>query len=541
MIKKILLFLILVFTSCSEQVDLIVYNAEIYTVDNNNNKATSFAVKDGKFIYVGDDSVTSNYSSSNIINAEGLPVYPGFIDSHAHFYNLGFFNDQVNLKETKSFQEVLKRVIEYNNSNEKDFIIGRGWDQNDWENKSFPTNKLLNEEFPDKAIVLRRIDGHAYLVNDFALNLAGIDKSSNVDGGEFVKSNGKLTGVLIDNAMRLIDDIIPAPTKEESIKALISAQEIAFENGLTTIAEAGISREQIELIDSLQKTGILKIKIYAMIENNLEDVDYYLEQGPYKTDKLNVRSVKVYADGALGSRGASMIEDYSDRRGYKGIIRTPIDSIKNLAFKLSGTKFQMNTHAIGDNANRIVLEAYGDALFNYRDPRWRVEHAQVINENDIDLFNQKIIPSVQPTHATSDMYWLYDRVGKKRANLAYAYKELLTRSKVIAFGTDFPVEDISPIMTYYSAVARKDIDGYPSEGFQMENSISRADALYAMTIHGAHANFEEDEKGSIEVGKSADFIILDNDLIRSAENRIPLTNIVATFIDGELVFNRRYN
>ena len=541
MIKKILLFLILVFTSCSEQVDLIVYNAEIYTVDNNNNKATSFAVKDGKFIYVGDDSVTSNYSSSNIINAEGLPVYPGFIDSHAHFYNLGFFNDQVNLKETKSFQEVLKRVIEYNNSNEKDFIIGRGWDQNDWENKSFPTNKLLNEEFPDKAIVLRRIDGHAYLVNDFALNLAGIDKSSNVDGGEFVKSNGKLTGVLIDNAMRLIDDIIPAPTKEESIKALISAQEIAFENGLTTIAEAGISREQIELIDSLQKTGVLKIKIYAMIENNLEDVDYYLNQGPYKTDKLNVRSVKVYADGALGSRGASMIEDYSDRRGYKGIIRTPIDSIKNLAFKLSGTKFQMNTHAIGDNANRIVLEAYGDALFNYRDPRWRVEHAQVINENDIDLFNQKIIPSVQPTHATSDMYWLYDRVGKKRANLAYAYKELLTRSKVIAFGTDFPVEDISPIMTFYSAVARKDIDGYPSEGFQMENSINRGDALYAMTIHGAYANFEEEEKGSIEVGKSADFIILDNDIIRSAENRIPYTNTVATFIDGELVFNRRYN
>jgi len=541
MIKKILLFLILVFTSCSEQVDLIVYNAEIYTVDNNKNKATSFAVKDGKFIYVGDDSVTSNYSSSNIINAEGLPVYPGFIDSHAHFYNLGFFNDQVNLKETKSFQEVLKRVIEYNNSNEKDFIIGRGWDQNDWENKSFPTNKLLNEEFPDKAIVLRRIDGHAYLVNDFALNLAGIDKSSNVDGGEFVKSNGKLTGVLIDNAMRLIDDIIPAPTKEESIKALISAQEIAFENGLTTIAEAGISREQIELIDSLQKTGILKIKIYAMIENNLEDVDYYLEQGPYKTDKLNVRSVKVYADGALGSRGASMIEDYSDRRGYKGIIRTPIDSIKNLAFKLSGTKFQMNTHAIGDNANRIVLEAYGDALFNYRDPRWRVEHAQVINENDIDLFNQKIIPSVQPTHATSDMYWLYDRVGKKRANLAYAYKELLTRSKVIAFGTDFPVEDISPIMTFYSAVARKDLNGYPSEGFQMENSINRADALYAMTVFGAYANFEENEKGSIEVGKSADFIILDNDLIISEENKIPFTKTVATFIDGELVFNRRYN
>ena len=541
MIKKTLLILTLLLTSCSEQVDLIVYNAEVYTVDDTNTKVTSFAVKDGKFIYVGDDSVTSKYSSSNIINAEGLPVYPGFIDSHAHFYNLGFFNDQVNLKETNSFEEVLKRVVEFNNLNEKDFIIGRGWDQNDWNDKSFPTNKLLNEKFPDKAVVLRRIDGHAYLVNDFALNLAGIDKSSSIDGGDFVKSNGKLTGVLIDNAMRLIDEIIPDPTLEESVKALISAQEIAFENGLTTIAEAGISREQIELIDSLHKSGVLKIKIYAMIENNTEDVDYYLEKGPYKTDKLNVRSVKVYADGALGSRGASMIDEYSDRRGYFGIIRTPIDSIKNLAFKLAGTKFQMNTHAIGDNANRIVLNAYGDALFNYRDPRWRVEHAQVINENDIDLFNQKIIPSVQPTHATSDMYWLYDRVGKKRANLAYAYKELLTRSKVIAFGTDFPVEDISPIMTFYSAVARKDIDGYPSEGFQMENSLNRADALYAMTVFGAYANFEENEKGSIEIGKSADFIILDNDLIISEEDKIPSTNIVATFIDGELVFNRRYN
>jgi predicted amidohydrolase YtcJ len=541
MIKKTFLILTLVLTSCSEQADLIVYNAGVYTLDGNNNKLTSFAVKDGKFIYVGDDSVTSKYSSSNIINAEGLPVYPGFIDSHAHFYNLGFFNDQVNLKETKSFEEVLKRVIEFDNSNNKNFIIGRGWDQNDWDNKSFPTNKILNEEFPDKAIVLRRIDGHAYLVNDFALNLAGIDKSSNIDGGEFVKSNGKLTGVLIDNAMRLIDEIIPDPSIEESVKALISAQEIAFENGLTTIAEAGISRQQIELIDSLQKQGVLKIKIYAMIENNLEDVDYYLEQGPYKTDKLNVRSVKVYADGALGSRGASMIDEYSDRTGYFGIIRTPIDSIKNLAFKLAGTNFQMNTHAIGDNANRIVLNAYRDALFNFRDPRWRIEHAQVINEEDIDLFNQKIIPSVQPTHATSDMYWLYDRIGKKRANLAYAYKELFDRSGVIPFGTDFPVEDISPIMTFYSAVARKDINGYPSDGFQMENSISRADALYAMTIHGAYANFEEDEKGSIEVGKSADFIILDNDLLTSAENRIPYTNTVATFIDGELVFNRRYN
>ena len=538
--KKLLLFLLLLLTSCAEKVDLIVYNAEIFTSNDSSQLASSFAVKDGKFVYVGDDSVISSYSSSNIINAEGLPIYPGFIDSHAHFYNLGFFNDQVDIKGTKSFEEVVQRVKDYDKLNNKKFIIGRGWDQNDWDVKSFPTNKLLNEAFPDKAIVLRRIDGHAYIVNDYALSLAGINGSSTIDGGEFIKLRGKLTGVLIDNAMRLIDNVIPAPSREESTKALLSAQDLAFENGLTTVSEAGISREQIELIDSLQKSGILKIKIYAMIENG-PDVDYYLDQGPYKTDRLNVRSVKVYADGALGSRGASMINEYSDKKGYYGIIRTPIDSIKSLAFKLAGTKFQMNTHAIGDNANRIVLNAYRDALFNFRDPRWRIEHAQVLSEEDVELFNPKIIPSVQPTHATSDMYWLYDRIGKKRAKHAYAFQDLLEKSTVIAFGTDFPVEEISPMMTFYSATVRKDKDGYPEDGFQTENIMNRGDALYAMTIFGAYANFEENEKGSIEVGKDADFIILDNDIIRSSETRIPSTNVVATFINGELVFNRRYN
>ena len=540
MVKKLIIFLVLLLSSCSEKVDLIVYNANVYTVDSDNTQVTSFAVKNGKFVYVGDDSVISTYSSSNIINAEGLPIYPGFNDSHAHFYNLGFFVNQVDVKETKSFEEVVKKVIEYNKTNPKNFIIGRGWDQNDWDEKSLPTNKLLNEAFPDKAVVLGRIDGHAYLVNDYVLSLAGIDNNSKIDGGEFIKKNGKLTGVLIDNAMNLVDNIIPEPTEEESIKALIAAQDIAFENGLTSVTEAGISRKQIELIDSLHNAGVLKIKIYAMIANG-PDVDYYIKQGPYKTDRLNVRSVKVYADGALGSRGASLIEEYSDKKGYFGIIRTPIDSIKSLAFKLAGTNFQMNTHAIGDNANRVVLNAYREALFDYRDPRWRIEHAQVVNEDDIQLFNPKIIPSVQPTHATSDMYWLYDRIGKKRAKHAYAYKELLEKSSVIAFGTDFPVEEVSPFMTFYSATVRKDKDGYPEEGFQVENIIGKGDALYAMTIFGAYANFEEKEKGSIEVGKSADFIILDNDIIRSPEFRIPLTNVVATFVEGELVFNRRYN
>ena len=541
MIKKTLPLFLILLTSCTESVDLIVHNANIYSADELNSKYSSFAVKEGKFVYVGGDEILSEYSSTNIIDAQDLPVYPGFIDSHAHFYDLGYYLNQVDLKNTQSLEEVLERVKEFDAENNTDFIIGRGWDQNDWSIKSFPTNTQLNEIFPNKPVILRRIDGHAYLVNDYALKLAGIDNSTIVNGGEILKRGNNLTGVLIDNSMRLIDDIIPEPTKEESIKALLSAQDLAFKNGLTTISDAGLTKKQIELIDELHKEGALKIKIYAMIENDSVSLDHFLQLGPYKTDRLNVRSVKVYVDGALGSRGALLINDYSDRAGYKGIIRTPVDSINNLAFRLAGTGFQMNTHAIGDQANRIVLNAYRNALYDYRDPRWRIEHAQVVAKEDFDLFNSKIIPSVQPTHATSDMYWLNDRIGSSRAKFAYAYKELLDKSKVIAFGTDFPVEDISPIMTFFSAVIRKDIKGFPDEGFQVENAISRGDALMAMTKYGAYANFEEDEKGRIEVGKFADFIILDNDLITSPESRIPLTNIVATFINGELVFNRRYN
>ena len=539
--KKLLFLLPILLTSCSEKVDLIVHNATIYSVDSYQTKYSSLAVKDGKFKYVGGDEILSNFSSQNIINAQGLPIYPGFIDSHAHFYDLGYYLNQVDLKNTKSIEEVIDRVVEFDAENNSNFILGRGWDQNDWNNKTFPTNTLLNDMFPDKPVVLRRIDGHAYLVNDSALKLAGINNLTKVEGGEIVKIGNRLTGVLIDNSMRLVDNIIPEPSKEESIQALLSAQDLALKYGLTTISDAGLTKEQIYLIDELQKDGALKIKIYAMIENDPSSLEHFLELGPYKTDRLNVRSVKVYVDGALGSRGALLIDDYSDRKGFKGIIRTPIDSVNKLALRLSGTKFQMNTHAIGDKANRIVLNAYRDALFDFRDPRWRIEHAQVIAKEDIELFNPKIIPSVQPTHATSDMYWLNDRIGQKRANYAYAYKELLNKSKYIAFGTDFPVEDINPIMTFYSAVYRKDIEGYPDSGFQMENSINRFDALSAMTSWGAYANFEEDEKGTIEVGKDADFIILDNDLLTSIENRIPLTNVVATFINGELVFNRRFN
>ena len=237
--KKLLFLLLISFTSCSEKVDLIVHNATIYSVDPYNTKYSSLAVKDGKFKYVGGDEILSKFSSQNIINAQGLPIYPGFIDSHAHFYDLGYYLNQVDLKNTQSIEEVIERVVEFDAKNNTNFILGRGWDQNDWINKTFPTNTLLNEMFPDKPVVLRRIDGHAYLVNDSALKLAGINNSTKVDGGEIVKIGNRLTGVLIDNSMRLVDKIIPEPSKEESIQALLSAQDLAFQHGLTTISDAG--------------------------------------------------------------------------------------------------------------------------------------------------------------------------------------------------------------------------------------------------------------------------------------------------------------
>jgi len=278
-----------------------------------------------------------------------------------------------------------------------------------------------------------------------------------------------------------------------------------------------------------------------MISNTPKNLDHFLSVGPIKTDKINVRSFKVYADGALGSRGAALKQTYSDLANHMGEFITPKDSLEKLAYKLATTPFQMNTHAIGDAANQVVLEAYNKALVFSDDPRWRVEHAQIIDTADIKLFNRKIIPSVQPTHATSDMYWAENRLGKDRLEGAYANRALLEQSGRIALGTDFPVEQVNPIMTFYAAVARKDLEEFPEEGYLPENKLSKMEALRGMTLWGAYANFEENQKGSIEVGKVADFVILDRDIISISEKRIPKARIVATLIDGNIVYSNRIN
>ncbi len=537
--KKILLLLAIALASCApnkETVDLIVVNANVYTVNDAFAKANAFAVKDGKFVAVGTtEEINEKYTSQETINAGGKTITPGLIDAHCHFYGLGLNQQIVDLVGTKSYQEVLDRVQAFQAENPAEFIRGRGWDQNDWEVKEFPNKIALDALFPDTPVALERVDGHAYLVNQKALDMAGITSKTVVSGGEIVKENGQITGILVDNPMGMIDAVVPTPSRATQIEALKDAERISLSYGLTTVNDAGLDRSTIELIDSLQQTGDLTIRVYAMVSNTPANLDYYLDKGIIKTEKLNVRSVKVYGDGALGSRGAALKEAYSDKPGHFGAMVTSVDDIQNLVDRIAATDYQMNTHAIGDSANIVVLKKYAEALKGKGDRRWKVEHAQVIAPKDFDYFETGIIPSVQPTHATSDMYWAADRLGTERVKGAYAFKELLNRAGKIALGTDFPVEQVSPFLTFYAAVARKDTDNYPEGGFQMKDALSREETLKGMTIWAAYSNFEEQEKGSIEVGKMADFVILDSDIMEVPENQIPTISAEQVFIDGKKV------
>ena len=536
--QAFLLFLssILLLSCSSPEADLIIHNAVVYTVNEDFEKVTAVVVKNGKFIAVGGEDLIELYSAKSIVDLNGFPIYPGFIDAHCHFYNFGLLQQQLDLSGTKSFEEVIQRITGYVESNPGVPVLGQGWDQNTWEIKEYPTKEILDQRFPNELIAVKRVDGHALLVNQKVLDLAGIDSSTEVDGGVVVRVDGALTGVLIDNAMDSVYQALPKPTIKQQEEALLVAQKICFQNGLTTVDDAGLDKEQLELIESMQKRNILDIRVYGMISNTPENLEYYLDKGPIKTERLNIRSVKVYADGALGSRGAALKKDYSDEKGNRGSFVTPVEEIEALAFILTKKGFQMNTHAIGDAANHEVLNAYKKALTIDPDPRWRVEHAQVVSEIDREFFGSKILPSIQPTHATSDMFWADERLGEGRIKNAYAYKTLLDWSGRVALGTDFPVEHVSPLKTFYASVARTTEKQLPLGGFQIEDGLTRTEALKGMTIWAAYANFEEEIKGSIEVGKMADMVILKEDIMEIDINTVTNIDVVATIVDGVIVY-----
>ena len=531
---------ILLFSSCiNQRVDLIVHHAQIYTVNNDFATAEAMAVQDGKIVAIGtNDEILKEYKSDSLVDAKGAAVYPGFIDAHAHFLGYGQTLYAVDLMFVPTWEEAIARVKDFAAKHPgKGWIKGRGWDQNRFPGKQFPTNAELNALFPDRPVLLERVDGHASIANDFALQLAGVQPGQTIEGGQFMMQDGKLTGLLVDNAVGVVESHVPAATRNDYKDWLTAAQKNCFATGLTTVTDCGLSPEDIDNVDALQKSNDLKMRLYVMLSDKPASyASKYFTGGGYVTERLMVKGVKVYGDGALGSRGACLLQPYADKPGWSGFLLSSQAHFDSIAAKLINTDFQMCTHAIGDSANRTILNIYAKYLKGKNDKRWRIEHAQIINPSDFHLFgDNSIVPSVQPTHGTSDMYWAGDRLGADRLKGGYAYKQLLAQNNWLPLGTDFPVEEINPFKTFLASVARQDSKGFPAGGFQMENALTREQTIRGMTIWAAKANRMEKQVGSLEVGKKADFIILDKDLMKVPTDSILLVKVLKTYLNGERV------
>ena len=517
---------------------MILHNGLVYSVDSSFSTQEAFAIKGGKFVAIGsNDDILNNYEADSVIDAGGQAVFPGLYDPHSHFMGLGDKLNSADLVATKSYAEIVARLKAFRVEHpDREWLMGRGWDQNDWDDKRFPDKSLLDEAFPNTPVYLTRIDGHAALVNSKALELAEVNATSKAEGGMVQLKNGQPTGILVDNAQRLVGRVIPSATPDEKRQMLKAAEKTCLALGLTTVSDAGLSRADIELIDEMHKNGSLKIRNYAMISVSPENLDYYLTKGPYQSDRLTVRSFKIYADGALGSRGACLLQPYADDAST-GFLLTPAATMDGYFARIADSEFQANTHCIGDSANRLVLDLYGKHLKGPNDRRWRIEHAQIVSKPDVAKFGKySVLPSVQPSHTTSDMFWADERLGPERIKTAYAFKDLMKENGYIPLGSDFPVEGVNPLFGFHSAVARTDDKNLPDGGFQMENALSREESLRGMTIWAAKANFEEKTRGSIEPGKFADFVILQKDIMRIPLTEVRAVKVIRTVVGGETLF-----
>ncbi|MGK9116695.1 amidohydrolase [Olivibacter jilunii] len=529
------------FIGCKEKerVDLILHHATVYTVDSTFSLQQAFAVKNGKFLDIGSNgSILDKYESEHMVDAKNQPVYPGLYDAHCHFFALARGLHQVNLVGASSMKEVIERVKNFQAKFPNDaWILGHGWDQNLWSDKSFPNNKELNAAFPKIPVYLSRIDGHAALANDAALQLAHIPLHGQPTGGLIVKAGNIPTGILIDNAMDLVQQKIPPPSELRLTEFLLEAERACFSVGLTSLADAGLSIEEIDLLKKLYKQNKLKIGEYAMAMLDTGTFKELVKAGVYDRGQLTVRSFKIVADGALGSRGACLLQPYSDASTEQGFLLLKPTTLDTIIRELAQSNFQVNVHAIGDSTNRFILHTFNRYLSENNKKRWRIEHAQIVQPNDYRLFTTaNLIPSVQPSHATSDMHWAKDRLGNDRIQYAYAYKQLLRAAGSLALGSDFPVEDINPLYQFHAAVARTDKNGKPVGGFQIENALTREEALKGLTRWAAYACFQDEKKGSIEKGKQADFIQLEKDIMQIPLNEIRNTKVQQTWVAGKRVY-----
>ena len=538
---KILLLLILMGIGVSylvkgnkEKADILFYNGTIYTVDSVFSQVESVVVKDGKIIATGTfDSMQSRFGLSVVHDLEGAVMFPGFIDAHCHFYGYGMNSQKLELRGVESLEALEQAVVEYSTRNKGEWILGRGWNEEHWEGAKEVNNLGLNRLFPDIPICLQRVDGHSVLANQAALDAAGITANTEIEGGDVIVKDGVMTGVLVDNAASKLMAILPDISDEQIQAALFFAQKHCFAKGLTTVADAGLDLGVIKTMQAMTGDQLL-MRVYAMSNPNDEEVAYFREHGPIDEARLKVRSFKLYGDGSLGSRSAWLKEAYCGDDSNFGLPQADTTYFKEICAMARELGFQLNTHCIGDSANAVFLKLYADALNGLEDARWRIEHAQIVDPKDMAMFAElKVIPSVQPTHAISDMHMAKDRLCGNLEG-AYAYKSLLAHAGMIAFGTDFPVEKISPLATFYTAVERKNDQG---ELFEEQEAISREDAIKAMTIWAAYACFMENEVGSIEIGKNADFTILDTDLITAED--LKNVQVLATFVGGKQVYSGR--
>ena len=536
--------------------DLVLTNGRIYTVDNARPIVSALAVGGGRVLFVGSDAEAKVLASpsTRVIDLHGATVVPGIVDAHAHLLGLGNMLRRVNLAGSMSYQEVIDRVRAWaKDVKPGEWILGRGWDQNRWVDKQFPTHEALSRAFPNNPVVLDRIDGHALLANAKAMELAGIMPATAApSGGRIVKlASGSPSGVFIDNAEELIDRAIPAATRAETRKAILAAIDECNRWGLTGIHDPGVDAETIAIYEELAKAGNYNLRNYVMLSDPGEPTapaalnNPYLRRGPQSAlydGHLWIRAIKLYADGALGSRGAALLAPYSDDPTNSGLLVSQPAHIRAWAETALRRGFQVNVHAIGDRGNRIALDAFDSALRTVpkADHRFRIEHAQVISPQDIPRFAKLgVIPSMQATHQTSDMRWAEARVGPERIRGAYAWRSLLNTGVVIPNGTDFPVEEVNPLLTFHAAVTRQDPTNSPAGGWYPEQKMTREEALQSMTIWPAYAGFQESVLGSLTPGKYADFVVFDRDIMRVPDTEILSTRVISTWIGGKRVYEAK--
>ena len=529
------------------QASYVATNATVYTVDPAMPVAEAFAVQDGRFVAVGSlEAVLEDYPEWPRLDLGGQTVIPGLIDAHAHLLGLGEALLSADLVGSTSKADIVARLVAFaEDLPDGAWVTGRGWDQNDWGGDgAFPTRADLDDAFPDRPVWLGRVDGHAGWANTAALRAAGIDPDApapaDMEGGAVIRdAQGRPTGVFVDAAEGLVAQAIPTPDAAFYAEALERALTETARYGLTGVHEAGIGSAVIGLYRDMAARGQLTIRNYAMITPGEIDVFCASYPNGIEDERLVVRSVKVYADGALGSRGAALLNDYTDDAGNHGLLFRQPDDLEGTVRAAMECGLQVNTHAIGDRANRVVLDAYESAIeaTGGGPGRHRIEHSQILSLEDIQRFaDLEVIASVQPTHATSDMPWAGDRLGDDRLEGAYAWRRLVDSGARLALGSDFPVERVSPMLGFYSAVTRQDGDGMPAGGWYGNQVLTRAEALRGFTLDAAYAGFMEDQVGSIEVGKRADFVVLSQDVMRVRPEAILDTEVVATYLDGEAIY-----